>query len=746
MPYVEGLIRQVLFFAEDSGYSVIKLEITDTTEHSLLYHEPTIVISGFFPRLETQVKYRFSGAFVDHPKYGTQYKATTFERIMDNTIEGIIEYLASGLFKGIGHKTAKKIVDVLGVTCLDQIANDVSVLDSVKKMPASKKQEIYETLRKNRQLESTLIWLYGFEISPKMSFRIVQKYGPRTIDTLKHNPYILIDDVEGIGFKRADDIGLKMGVEVSSPLRIRAVIYYLLTEYMNKFGDTLIDKFKLMEYTLSFLNRTEEIVTLEQVQDIIADLIFEDRLVEIGDVIMLSYLYRAEMELAKKVRLLSSMEESIYEDGFLEETLHHYEQDHFITYTDNQRHAILSSLKHHLVIITGGPGTGKTTIIKAIVDILELIHKTEPMYKKSIKLIAPTGKAAKRLMEATSFEASTIHRLLGYDFSGIFQYDEHNPIDASCVIVDEASMMDVMLAKHLFQAIHPKTKVIIVGDENQLPSVGPGQVLSDLLSASICPVIRLTKIHRQATDSKIIEIAYHVLNQELPESILKQTDDFHFIKSKETEVLRFITDTVHHALLQGQDLHEDIQILIPMYKGPCGIDVVNEHIQATFNKQNALNKIVFGTKTFCLDDKVIQLLNNPEDGVMNGDIGKVIAIVEGVEMIVEFNSQQVKYSLKDLDNLQLAYAVSVHKSQGSEFKTVILPLVPGFRHMLKRKLLYTAITRAKKHLVIIGDLYSLRNGIFGLEPIRNTLLRHWLEQNIDITAPREPSLDDFMQD
>lgn len=746
MPYVEGLIRSVLFYREENGYTVLKLEIIDTTEMHLLYHEPTIVISGFFPKLETQARYKFYGEIVDHPKYGTQYKAQRFERVLENTKEGIIEYLASGLFKGIGLKTAEKIVTTLGLDCLDQIANDVSVLDKVKKMSKEKKQEIHQTLVDNRQMESTLIWLYGFEISPKMSMRIVNRYGHKTVDILKQNPYILIDDVEGIGFKRADEIGLKMGFAFDSPLRIRAVIFYLMYEYMNKFGDTLLDQSKLMEYTLSFLRRGENEVTKETIQSILQQLIDEERLVEIGDVVMLRHLYEAEVELAKKIRQYHLLEEETWDEATIKEAIQLYESNGSIQYTSDQRKAIYESLKHSFVIITGGPGTGKTTIVKAVVDLFMTLSANKKTISQQIKLVAPTGKAAKRLSEATQFEATTIHRLLGYDFTGTFSYHADAPLDCRLLIIDEASMMDILLAKALFEALPKTTKVIIVGDEYQLPSVGPGQVLADLIACGHFPVIHLTKIHRQAAGSKIIDFAYQILHQELSEQILTSSSELSFIRSKESDVLDHIINLVKRAITHGYDLHEDIQILIPMYKGSAGIDLVNEQIQALFQAKNHHQTITSGSKTFALNDKVIQLVNQPEDGIMNGDIGKVVTIIENLEMIVEFNGNQVRYNTKDFENIALAYAVSVHKAQGSEFKMVLFPVVSSHWMMLKRKLIYTAVTRAKEHLIIIGDPYSLRQGIMGEEPIRNTLLKQWLTEEMDVRSTRTVSMNDILMD
>lgn len=746
MPYVEGLIRSVLFYREENGYTVLKLEIIDTTEMHLLYHEPTIVISGFFPKLETQARYRFYGEIVDHPKYGTQYKAQKFERILENTKEGIIEYLASGIFKGIGLKTAEKIVATLGLDCLDQIANDVSVLDQVKKMSKEKKQEIHQTLVENRQMESTLIWLYGFEISPKMSMRIVNRYGHRTVDMLKQNPYILIDDVEGIGFKRADEIGLKMGFSFDSPLRIRAVIFYLMYEYMNKFGDTLLDRAKLLEYTVSFLRRGEFEVTKESIQAILQHLIDEERLIEIGDVVMLRHLYEAEVDLAKRIRRYHEVDVEPWDDQTIYDAIQLYESNGAIQYTSDQKKAIYESLKHAFVIITGGPGTGKTTIVKAVVDLYIALSPNKKTVPQQIKLVAPTGKAAKRLSEATSYEATTIHRLLGYDFTGTFSYHEDAPLDCRLIIIDEASMMDILLAKALFEALPKSAKVIIVGDEFQLPSVGPGQVLADLIACDHFPVIHLAKIHRQAAGSKIIDFAYQILHQELSEQLISSASELTFIRAKEQDVLDHIIKLVSRAITQGYDLHEDIQILIPMYKGSAGIDLVNEQIQALFQSKNHHQTITSGSKTFALNDKVIQLVNQPEDGIMNGDIGKVVAIVEQLEMVVEFNGNQVRYNIKDFENIALAYAVSVHKAQGSEFKLVIFPVVSSHWMMLKRKLIYTAITRAKEQLYIIGDPYTLRQGVMGEEMVRNTLLKQWLTEEMDVRSSRTISMNDILTD
>ncbi|MFA6648801.1 MAG: AAA family ATPase, partial [Candidatus Izemoplasmatales bacterium] len=399
---------------------------------------------------------------------------------------------------------------------------------------------------------------------------------------------------------------------------------------------------------------------------------------------------------------------------------------------------------HPLSIITGGPGTGKTTIIKGICAVYQQMHAGNRDIITKIRLAAPTGKAAKRLSEASGLDATTIHRLLGYDFEGHYTFDEHNLLDIKLLIIDEASMMDVVLAKQLFSALKSNTKIIIVGDENQLPSVGPGQVLADLLGCELFSIVRLKKIHRQAADSSIIRLAYDILNQNLSENVLNQHPDRSYIRAYETVVPSIIVKVINEAIEAGYNLWEDVQILIPMYKGISGIDHINSLIQATFNIQNSAIKIGYEGKSFYLKDKVLQLVNQPEDGIMNGDIGFVSEILDDKEMLVDFSGNVVKYNIKDFDNLTLAYAISVHKAQGSEYKIVILPLVKSQSILLKRKLLYTAVTRAKDKLYLIGEYQALKHGILGMEMPRKTMLKTFLLNPATEEKTDFLTIEDFM--
>ncbi len=745
MGYIEGILKQYLFFNETNAYSVLKIEIADTTEKELIYYEPTIIICGFFPKLEIACKYRFYGKIKSHPKYGTQYDAERYERVMDNTYDGLVDYLSSGLIKGIGPKTAERIIDTLGLDALDKIANDPNVLDQVPKFQKAKKHEIQAAIVENRRMESTLVWLYGFQISPKMSMRIFQRYGIETIDVIKKNPYVLIDEVEGIGFKRADEIGLKVGFSYDSPLRISAVILYLLSEYANKYGDTYLELNRLMEFTYQFLKVSDD-VTVEPtlIEEMISTLVNSHKLALIDDKVGMMVLYNAEMGISKRLKAFSERENDLYSEGLIENTITEFEKINGITYTNNQREAILTALLKPFTIITGGPGTGKTTIVKGIVSVFTALNSTYPYVRDKIKLAAPTGKAAKRLSEATDCVATTIHRLLGYDYTGHFAFDENNPLSAKLIIIDEASMLDVVLANQLFSSISLRTKIVLVGDDNQLPSVGPGQVLADLLNSKIFPIVRLYKIHRQASDSSIIQLAYDILNQQLTENVLGNHNDRAYIRANEENVPYYIVKVIKEAIEAGYDLWDDMEVLIPMYKGDCGIDNINRLLQETFNKDHQSQSIAFGTKKFYYHDKVMQLVNQPEDGIMNGDLGVITGILDEREMLVDFSGNTVKYNVKDFDNLTLAYAISIHKSQGSEFKMVVMPIVRSYTIMLKRKLLYTAVTRAKEKLILIGEFNALRRGILGIESDRKTFLPIFLSGTTPQINEKPLSIEDFL--
>ncbi len=741
MSYIDGSINRYLFYNEDNSYSVIKIKIIDTDEIELTHYEPTIIVCGFFPKLDKFINYRFYGSLTNHNKYGIQYNATSFERIMDNTYSGLIDYLSSDLFKGIGRKTATRIVDKLGLDALDLIAKNKHVLDDIPRIKKDLIDNIHNQIIENREMEKTLVWLYSFDISPKMALRIYNTYGNLTIDTVKNNPYVLMDDIEGIGFRRADDIGLKIGFKYDSPLRIQAVIYFLMNEYMNKYGDTFLIKDQLIDYTKRYLNNDEFQIDTSLVTHQLDSLIKTNKIVQKDDILSLGFLYKAEEFLAKK--LLSLNNEIDLQETDLSLYIDKFETINKITYTAKQKKAIMQALSNQLVIITGGPGTGKTTVIKGIVDIYSMIHGYIDM-EENIALAAPTGKAAKRLSLATDLEAKTIHKLLQYDFLGNYKKNESDPLTQKLIIIDEVSMMDSLLAKRLFTAITDNTQIILVGDSNQLPSVGPGDVLRDLIESKLFNVVELDIIHRQAENSNIIALAYDVLNQEINNDIFNHFPDRNFLRVNERFVSDKILSEIKLLMNKGYSLLEDIQVLIPVYKGINGINRINDLIQKTFNEKNKNFNISYKDKIFYYNDKVMQLVNQPEDNVMNGDQGIVSGITEDDELLVDFSGNIVKYSLKELDNITLAYAISIHKSQGSEYRCIILPLVKSYTIMLKKKLLYTAITRAKEKLILLGDFEAYRRGVLGVDTPRNTLLQEFLEEEINRTNDNELTIEDFL--
>lgn len=741
MTYVEGAIKRYLFFSEDNSYSVIKVEISDTNDPELIRYEPTIIVCGFFPKLNPHTNYRFSGEITHHKTYGMQFNAKTFEQVVDKTREGIVDYLSSDIFPGVGVKTAERIVDALGIQCLDLISEDPSHLGKVKKLNDKQKHVIHEGIVNNKEMENTLVWLYGFSISPNMAMKIYQKYGLETKQIIRENPYILMDEVEGIGFKRADEIGLKVGFSFDSDLRISAVIYYLMNEYMNKYGDTYLERDHLIKYTGQFLNAKDDFfVDEDKIVDRLDNLISQDKLIEEDHLIFLKYIYYSEQSIAQKMFSLTGTNELNQDIDLL---ISNFEDIHRIVYTTAQRKAIKLALSNDVSVITGGPGTGKTTVIKGIINVYKMLRNYQ-LDDTDIRLAAPTGKAAKRLAESTELGSTTIHKLLGYDFNGQYKHDEKNPISAKLVIIDEASMIDCLLMKRLLSAISKGTILILVGDANQLPSVGPGDVLNDLIVSDYFPVQKLNIIHRQAENSHIVSLAYDVLEKQVNEDLLENLEDRVFIQSKDEYIGTNILKIIDRLIQKGYKLNEDIQVLIPMYRGQNGIDKINDQIQNVYNHKNKDTSISFGDKVFYYQDKVMQLVNQPDKNVMNGDQGIVKGMNDNKELLVDFSGQLVKYNKKELDQLTLAYVISIHKSQGSEYPVVILPLTLSYTIMLRRKLMYTAITRAKELLILVGSVEAYRRGVLGSDRSRKTRLEYFLKEAFEKADDGQVRIEDFL--
>src|SRR5690554_13886 len=730
MDVLRGRIISYVFRNNDNGYVIARIE--DESQE-----KQTIV--GYLPTLNTSVFYDFFGEWIEHQKFGRQFKVESFKSIDIEDREGLITYLSSEFFTGVGPKTAEKIVDTLGMDAIEKIKKDKNILKEIG-FNALKIERFYYELLANEKSETILVALYGYGIIGKTAMKILNKYSLRTLEQLEKDPYQLIQDIEGIGFLRADEIARKIGIDKHDIRRIKAAILYAMYNLAFQNGHLYLTKDQLVKYTFQVLE--DEI----DIDDAMNTLILEKRIIVEEERLYLPLAYDSEVEVAVNINRIRDTKRKLVDKDQVETLIFMIELQKSMTYTDMQKQAIIESLSNKFSIITGGPGTGKTTIIDGILDIYKNIYnlnKSDANIYEKIALMAPTGRAAKRMKELLDMEAQTIHRHLGYGYDGVFAYDQYHQLPHDLIIIDEASMIDIFLARRLFEAIKSDAQVIIVGDVDQLPSVGPGQVLSDLIQSNTIHTSRLNEIHRQAKDSQIVSLAARVNQQDVQHYDLRSENDVYMYRAEADEISNIIIRQIEGALKEGYDLIEDIQVLIPQYKGTVGIDNMNTILQDKFN-QNKMKQMTYGSKVFYEGDKVIQLQNDPLRMIMNGDIGYISRIgidQNGKEfMVVTFDDNEVLFEKSDLENLSLAYAMSVHKSQGSEYKIVILPLVRAYMHMLKKELLYTAITRAKKYLIILGDIKLLSYAANHLSDLRQTTLRLRL-QTEDIEESR--SVDTF---
>ena len=548
-----------------------------------------------------------------------------------------------------------------------------------------------------------MLFFINHGITMDMCHKIINTIGPNAVAIVKEQPYILMDKIERFSFIKNDALALKMGIEKNSKTRLLALISYVLKDTLYQTGNSYITKQDLYISTNKFLKDTS--IDLEFFLDVIEDLKNNRVIFESIDGLIFDYnLYYKENTLADYItRKLTSVKLKF------------------------SKTAIEKAFTEPIIIITGGPGTGKTTIVRAILNMYVSLHKNNSNVLEGVALLAPTGKASKRLVELTNFHAQTIHKYLGYSGNNTFEFGRDNQRDSKLVIIDESSMMDLPLAYQLFSALKNDTQVIIVGDVDQLPSVGPGQVLKDLIDSKEITTIRLNKIHRQAADSKIIQLAHHVNEGQIPENFISKFPDRIFIPSNKENILPLIKEWVTQAMNKGKTLNKDIQILAPMYRCKNGINELNVELQNISNPLNDNEEIKYLGQSFRVNDKVIQLVNRHEKKVMNGDIGIIDSFTykngEISGLTVQYDFGGVDYTLEELEDLKHAYAISVHKSQGSEFDIVILPLTSDYYYMFKRKLIYTAITRAKKMLILIGEAMSFKRGIGLIENNRNTILK-----------------------
>lgn len=729
---LEGIIEEIIFRNDTNGYTVAMMSHGD---------EYTTVV-GKFLSVNIGENVRLNGKFVTNAKYGEQFSFDSSELMLPSSVEGIKKYLASGLIKGVGPITADAIVNKFKENTFDIIEFNPQKLSEVKGISDKKAKQIGESFNELKKVQNTVMFLQNYNISTNMALKIYSIYQDKTINYVKENPYRMVEEIDGIGFLTADKIAQSMGIKMDSAFRIRAGLLHILNENSEKNGNTYIPKEMLLEQLSKLLDLDKDEYTEEFIS--VLDNLILDKLVTTfykspSPVVMLTKYYFIETGVAQKLALLNISASSNNID--ISQDIVEFEKINKIIFDESQRKAIVSSVQSGVSLITGGPGTGKTTIIKCIMTILK-------QQNNKIMLLAPTGRAAKRLSESTGEEAKTIHRGLEVDFRndrGMFIHNETNPLDVNVVIVDEVSMVDVLLMNSLLKALPRDCKLILVGDKDQLPSVGAGNVLDDILKSNVINVNYLTKIFRQDSNSLIISNAHLINNGEMPIFDNSSTDFFFDNKIELDDIKNTIVEMVTNRIPKFKKVDTSkIQVLAPLKAGVCGIENLNKCLQSVINPQSVMKiEINVGSFVFREGDKVMQMSNNYDltwvkrdnymseegAGVFNGDIGYIHKIDRQTgEVIVWFeDGRECIYPRTELHQLSLAYAITIHKSQGSEFDIVVIPIISGTGLILTRNLIYTGVTRAKKMVVLVGEKKNLKRMISNVYTVqRFTMLKDFL--------------------
>lgn len=705
METLSGVVERITFYNPDSGYTVLRLQPDSKLPDAA--RDGTVTVVGIMPELAPGETVRFDGVWVSDPRYGRQFRAEMVQPFVPTTEDGLIAYLSSGIVRGIGPRTAERIVQHFGDQTVEVLTHQPDRLREVLKPALADK--LAQAWADNQAARQTLIFLQGCGISSRIAARIYKEYGAETIARVTADPYQLADDVFGIGFIRADAIARKFGVPPEAPGRLRAGLHYTLNRLSND-GHTYAPRPTLIRSALELLEIEAGDGTQARLSAVLdgqiaaGELIQETVVRSAGDRVQAVYLplyHRAEVGAAYRLRRLAEAPSTLVAawgrtdwEAFLGELARRGQ----VALTPQQQAAVKAALTTKISVLTGGPGTGKTTTLQLVIQALESV-------RRPFKLASPTGRAAKRLSEATGQPASTIHRLLGFSPDGFFLHDEEMPLEADLVVIDEASMLDLLLFDSLLKALRPTTHLLLVGDVDQLPSVGAGSVLRDVIASGLAHVTRLDTIFRQDEHSLIVWNAHRVNQGQMP-VLDNRSDDFFFFSADDPrQAANLVVDIVANRLPAkfGIDPVDDVQVIAPMYRGPVGVHALNEALQQALNGSPRRAEKRLGGRVFRAGDKVIQLRNNYEKDVFNGDIGRITGInFDDGELEVLVDGRYVYYDWSEADELTLAYCISTHRSQGGEYPVVVLPLHTQHYMLLQRNLLYTAITRARRMVVVVG--------------------------------------------
>ena len=704
MSYIKGTISKIIYRNNSNGYTVGLIKIKESDEEVGKIE----TFTGVLPEFNEKTIYQLNGTFTTHNKYGYQFQVDSFEIVLPEKKDELVDFLSSDLFP-IGEKTAKKIVGSFGEDTIDVILNNKEKLLEIPRLGIERINKINNILKEYQSTSNIVLELNRMGFNTKDSLMLLNKYKDKVIRIIDNNIYDLIDNIN-LNFKEIDTIAINNKYDLYDERRIEALIIYLLNEITFEQGDTYSFFQEIYNSIIKYLPDLKS----EDLEYYLLKLSKQKRVVIKKEKYYLKELYDAEEYIADRIYRLNNMERRKLPK--LKEKIKELEQKIGITYDESQKNAIITSLNNNFTITTGGPGTGKTTIIKGIIRMLVDTCHISP---QNIALLAPTGRASRKLIEVCNIPAYTIHKYLGWDKdNNTFSHNEINVCKEEYIIVDEASMIDTMLMFSLLKGTRLDSKFIFIGDYYQLPSVSQGQVLKDMIDSEVLDVIKLNNLYRQKDGNYIINLAHEIKNKELSDNFLTKKEDYNFIEVDNDYVLTSIKDIILKALEKGYR-EKDIQVLAPMYKSQNGIDNLNKMLQEIFNpKSNDKNELIVGNKIYREGDKILELVNDSDNSISNGDLGYIINITNKEkndnkknEIIVDFDGNIVSFSPDKFINITHGYAISVHKSQGGEFNMVIIPFVNSFKRMLYNKLIYTAVTRAKSKLILIGSREAFVYGV-----------------------------------